>query len=151
DALEIRFLANQDSHLHFGILSDYRDAGDQSLEADAALVDIAIGIVRQLNARYGADRFFLFHRHRLHNEADGVWMGWERKRGKLEEFNRLLRGDKHTSFAVVEGDVSVLNEIRFVITLDADTSLPRDAARRLVGTLAHPLNRPVIDPRTRTV
>jgi cyclic beta-1,2-glucan synthetase len=151
DALEIRFLANQDAHVHFGVLSDFRDADSQTASSDGALVDAALACVRDLNARYGADRFFLFHRSRLHNEAEDVWMGWERKRGKLEEFNRLLLGDRRTSFIVVEGDVSLLPEIRFVITLDADTSLPRDAARRLVGTLAHPLNRPRFDEATRTV
>src|SRR5262249_27526529 len=102
-----------------------------------------------LNARYAPEGpllFFLFHRRRLWNPDQECWMGWERKRGKLSEFNRLLRGDRATSYTVLSGDPETLPPIRFVLTLDADTQLPRDSARRLVGTLAHPLNRPRFDP-----
>src|SRR5262249_13568440 len=88
---------------------------------------------------------------RLWNEAEGSWMGWERKRGKLIEFNRLLRGAGDTSYALRLGDMSVLSHVRFVITLDADTELPVNTARRLVGAMAHPLNRPVVDPDLRRV
>jgi cyclic beta-1,2-glucan synthetase len=74
-------------------------------------------------------------------------MGWERKRGKIEEFNRLLRGATDTSFAVQVGDLSVLPDVRYCITLDTDTRLPRDAARQLIGIITHPLNRARFDPR----
>ena len=81
--------------------------------------------------------------------SQGCWMGWERKRGKLSEFNRLLRGDRDTSYTVAAAATRRdCRAIRFVITLDADTQMPRDTAGRLVGTLAHPLNRPRFDPAT---
>lgn len=151
DLLEIRYLGNIDDHLHFAILSDFRDAGAREIPGDQAILDLAVSGVDELNARYGQDRFYLFHRHRVQNAVDGVWMGWERKRGKLDELNGLLIGDRRTSFKAVVGDTDRLPEIRYVITLDADTSLPRDTARELVGALAHPLNRARIDPRTRRV
>ena len=90
--------------------------------------------------------FHLFHRQRRWNPSENRWMGWERKRGKLHEFNRVLRGARDTSFIVQTADQSLLSAVRFVITLDSDTQLPRDVARKLVGTAIHPLNRPVIDP-----
>ncbi len=114
---------------------------------DAALIDAARRRVDELNERHGPDRFFFFHRERRWNAGEGRWMGWERKRGKLAEFNRLLRGATDTSFVVQHGDLSVLPSIRYVITLDSDTQLPMEAARRLVGTLSHPLNRPRFDAR----
>ena len=89
--------------------------------------------------------FYLFHRPRLWNPVERVWMGYERKRGKLEQFNSRLRGGAQSAFSDIIGDVSILGSIRYVITLDTDTQLPRDAARTLVGNLAHPLNRPVFD------
>ncbi len=114
---------------------------------DDELIRDALDRVRGLNERYrdgdgDPDRFFLFHRRRLWNASQGCWMGWERKRGKLLEFNRLLRGARDTSYSVCSAEPSSLPRIQFVITLDADTQMPRDAAGRLVGSLAHPLNRP---------
>src|SRR3990172_5222553 len=108
----------------------------------------ARGGVTALNARLGGDRFFLFHRAREWNPGEGTWMGWERKRGKVEELNRLLRGAIDTSFDVQVGDLTVLPSIRYCITLDSDTRLPRDAAKKLIGIIAHPLNRPRFDPRS---
>jgi cyclic beta-1,2-glucan synthetase len=99
-------------------------------------------------AKAEQDRFFLCHRSRQWNPQEGLWMGWERKRGKIEEFNRLLRGAGDTSFVVHVGDPSILSSVRYCITLDSDTTLPRDAARTLVGIATHPLNRPLIDPQT---
>ncbi len=102
-----------------------------------------------LNHKYPSDRhnlFFLFHRPRRWNAGEGLWMGYERKRGKLTEFNALLRGGCTECFSEIVGDTSILPSIKFVITLDTDTQLPRDAARQLVGTMAHPLNRPQFDP-----
>ena len=152
EKLEVHYLANQDEHLHYALLGDFADADAEETAADAALLDQALAGVEDLNARYGADssafkRFHLFHRKRLWNAGEGRWMGWERKRGKLEEFNRLLRGARDTSFVVATAEAELLARIRYVITLDSDTQLPRDAARRLVGIARHPLNRPQFDER----
>jgi cyclic beta-1,2-glucan synthetase len=147
DDLEVRFLANKDPHLHFGLLGDYPDAHEASRPGDAAILDRAKQRVDDLNAQHGADRFFYFHRERRWNPGEGLWMGWERKRGKLAEFNRLLRGASDTSFIVSHGNLALLQSVRYVITLDSDTQLPLEAGRRLVGTLAHPLNRPRFDQR----
>ncbi len=148
DQLEIRFLANRDPNLLFALVTDAPDSDRETDEKDN-LVDRCAERIRELNLRYaqeGPEPFLLLHRRRLYNESEKVWMGWERKRGKLLELNQLLLGvvDK---FPVKVGPVDKLKDIRFVITLDADTQLPRDAAQRLVGAMAHPLNRPVIDPK----
>ena len=148
--LEVQALGNADPHIHFAVLSDVRDATTETLPQDAAILDAARSGIETLNRRHGngrPDRFFLFHRRRQWNASEGLWMGWERKRGKLEEFNRLLRGATDTSFAVQVGDLSVLPTVRYCITLDTDTRLPRDAARELIGIITHPLNRATFDPR----
>ncbi len=142
--LEQHYLGNGDEHIMFALLTDFPDADKEETPDDAALVSRALAGIRELNRRYGqegAQPFYLFNRKRLWNEREGVWMGWERKRGKLMEFNRLLRGGKGTSYAVQEGDLTRLAGAQYVLTLDADTRLPPGAARRLIGTLAHPLNR----------
>ncbi|HET9265663.1 MAG TPA: glucoamylase family protein, partial [Vicinamibacterales bacterium] len=146
DDLEVRFLANRDTNLHFALLTDFADADERERPEDRALLAAARQRVDELNARHDPDRFFLFHRERQWNPCEGCWMGRERKRGKLEEFNDLLRGATDTSFIVQHGDLRVLPSVRYVITLDSDTQLPMEAARRLVGTLSHPLNRPRFDP-----
>ena len=118
------------------------------MPGDAAILAAARAGIEALNARLGegrGDRFFLLHRTRQWNPGEGAWMGWERKRGKLEELNRLLRGAADTSFSVQVGELPVLTSVRYCITLDTDTRLPRDAARKLVGIVAHPLNRPHFD------
>ena len=150
--LEIRYLGNRDPHLHFALLTDEPDSGQPGNEKPH-LVEICSALVRELNERYrhlGKGGFLLFHRHPVFNEFEGAWMGWERKRGKLLDLNNLLRG-KYDSFPVKVGDLSVLPNVRFVITLDSDTQLPRGAAHRLIGAMAHPLNRAVINPATNTV
>src|SRR5205823_4686226 len=132
----------------FALLSDFTDADAEHKESDDAIVAAAADGVRALNARYAPetdDAFFLFHCPRRWNPAQGVWMGWERKRGKLSEFNHYVRGGAQDAFSTVVGNVSALREIRFVITLDSDTVLPPDAAPLLIGALAHPLNRAVYD------
>ncbi len=151
DDLEVRFLANRDPHLHFALLGDFADAVVQTRDEDAALTGEARRLLAALNDRYGHDRFFLFHRERRWNARENCWMGWERKRGKLTEFNELLRDDAATSFVIREGDQSILPTVKYVITLDADTQLPIDEGRRLVGTLAHPLNQARFDPDTQRV
>ena len=148
--LEVQALGNLDKRVHFAILSDFRDAATRDLPDDASLLEAARAGVQALNTRFGpdhADRFFLFHRARQWNPREGVWMGWERKRGKIEEFNRLLRGATNTSFVVEVGAVDVLPAVRYCLTLDSDTRLPRNAARKLIGILAHPLNRPRFDAK----
>src|SRR5690606_20391245 len=149
EALEIRYLGNRDSNLYFALLTDFPDAPEQSVQCDAPLLSHALEGIKGLNETYRDDRpciFYLFHRPRLWNSVEQVWMGYERKRGKLEQFNARLRGEAHNAFSDIEGDQSILSSIQYVITLDTDTQLPRDAARTLVGNLAHPLNRPVYDP-----
>ena len=144
--LEVRFLGNHDRNIHFGLLTDLPDSDEPATE-DSPLLDLCAGLIRQLNEKYGGQRrgsFFLLHRHRVFNRREKGWMGWERKRGKLLDLNKLLRGT-YDSFPVKVGDVSILPRARYVITLDSDTELPRGAAHRLIGTLAHPLNRAIID------
>jgi len=148
EALEIRYLGNRDPNLYFALLTDFPDAPEQTLPHDAAVLAYARAAVEALNETYRDDRpcvFYLFHRPRLWNPFERVWMGYERKRGKLEQFNARLRGEAHGAFSDIIGDQSILASIQYVITLDTDTQLPRDAAHTLVGTLAHPLNRPVYD------
>jgi len=177
--LQLHFLSNTDPHLYFALLTDFADAPQEHMDHDDVLLEQAKAGIRALNRRYGNDSsapFYLFHRRRLWNPGEEQWMGWERKRGKLMEFNRLLRrggetslqyegkqrdtlqyegkqrdtlqyeGKQRDTFIVKLGDLDVLPEIRYVITLDADTVLPRESARRLVATLAHPLNRAQFDP-----
>ncbi len=147
ERLEIHYLANADPHLCFALLTDFGDAPSEHLPTDQACVQAALEGIRKLNGEYcagGSERFFLFHRCRAWNELSGCWMGWERKRGKLVEFNRLLRGQADKGITVRSGELPF--PIRFVITLDTDTQLPRESAVRLVGTLAHPLNQPRLDP-----
>jgi cyclic beta-1,2-glucan glucanotransferase len=145
--LEVQALGNVDPHIHFAILSDFRDAPAETMPHDAQILSAARAGIAALNARHGEGRFFLFHRRRQWNRSEGLWMGWERKRGKIEEFNHLLRGAAHTSFSDAVGDLSVLPHVKYCITLDSDTRLPRDVARELIGISAHPLNRPWFDPR----
>ncbi len=149
--LEIRYLGNRDPNLSFALLTDFRDADEATQPDDEQLLQQARDGVSELNEKYSADRqtgFYLFHRARVWNPHEQIWMGYERKRGKMEQFNALIRDGKRESFVTIVGDESVLAGIKYVITLDADTQLPRDAARRLVGNMAHPLNRPYFDPAT---
>ena len=154
DNLEIHFLANQDDQLSFALLADYTDADSETTPQDRPMLSFALERAAELNRRYPGregERFFVFHRHRQWNAAQGKWMGWERKRGKIHEFNQLLRGATHTSYVDVAAPAALLQSIRYVITLDADTSLPRDSARRLIGVITHPLNSPHFDPQAGVV
>ena len=146
--LELYHLANHDPHIYFALLTDFQDAAEEEIPADNNFLLAAIQGINQLNQRYPHPKssyFFLMHRRKLCNPTDDIWMGWERKRGKLVEFNALLLGDANTSYEIIIGDQSIFPTIRYVITLDADTKLPRDAAARLIGTMAHPLNAPVLN------
>jgi cyclic beta-1,2-glucan synthetase len=147
ERLEVHHLAGAGGDLAFALLSDGIDADQEVLDCDAHLLAVAAEAIGRLNSRYGpgpsGPRFFLLHRRRVFNAGENKWMGWERKRGKLHELNRLLRGATDTTFvSAAEGVPQVPDDVRYVITLDADTRLPRDAALRLIGKMAHPLNRP---------
>ena len=148
EALEVRFLANRTDNLHFGLLTDYQDAHEQTIPEDGPLLLQARAGIERLNASYpgaNGDTFFLFHRPRRWNPQDKVWMGYERKRGKLADLNMLLRGGAADRFSLVVGETAVLPSVKYVITLDTDTQLPRDAARQFIGAMAHPLNRACYD------
>ncbi len=181
EALEIRYLGNRDPNLYFALLTDFGDASEATQPSDDNLIALARAGVQALNQAYRDDRlgiFYLFHRPRVWNPRERVWMGWERKRGKLEQFNALLLEARQddvqsataplgagppaevgaartavppsaagSAFSVIVGDRSVLGSIRYVITLDTDTQLPRDAAFTLIGNMAHPLNRPVYEAK----
>jgi len=145
--LEVRFLGNHDPNIHFALLTDLPDTREPARE-DSPLIDLCSELIRELNDKYASraeGSFFLFHRHRIYNPRERAWMGWERKRGKLLDLNKLLRR-QYDSFPLKIGDLSILSQVRFVMTLDSDTELPRGTAQRMIGTLAHPLNQAVIDP-----
>jgi cyclic beta-1,2-glucan synthetase len=151
ERLEIHHLANSDDELHFALVSDWVDSVTEQNDSDADLLAVAISGVADLNRRYGeapgGERFLLLHRRRVWNAGENRWIGWERKRGKLHELNRLLRGETDTTFmSLNERPPRVPKDIRYVVTIDADTRLPRDTIRRLIGKMAHPLNRPRFDP-----
>jgi cyclic beta-1,2-glucan synthetase len=150
ERLEIHHLASPEGDLQFALISDWVDAATEHLESDAVLLAAAAEGIAQLNQRHGAapggPRFLLLHRRRVWNEGEGRWIGWERKRGKLHELNELLRGATDTTFVLTNQQISAVPAgVRYVITLDADTRLPRDTVRRLIGKMAHPLNRPRFD------
>jgi cyclic beta-1,2-glucan synthetase len=154
ERLEVHYLANPDGDVRFAVLSDWVDAPVESVPGDAEMLIAAREGIARLNRRHGpapdgGARFFLFHRRRLWNESERAWMGWERKRGKLHELNRLLRGATDTSFLPTAA--AAPSGVRYVITLDTDTRLPRGAVDRLVGAMAHPLNRPRFGPGGRRV
>ena len=156
ERLEIHHLASPEGELYFALLSDWTDAATETVAGDDALLDAAAAGIARLNGRYGpaagGDRFLLLHRRRVWNQGQKRWIGWERKRGKLHELNRLLRGATDTTFVGVGGRLPAPpTGVRYVITLDADTRIPRETARRLVGKMAHPLNHPRFDPGTRRV
>ncbi len=150
ERLEVHYLASQDGDLRFALLSDWTDCTTQNAPGDEELLGAAAEGIARLNQRHGpaaeGARFLLLHRRRIWNEGQGKWIGWERKRGKLHELNRLLRGATDTTFVAIDGSPIVPAGVRYVITLDADTRLPRGTARRLIGKMAHPLNRPRLDP-----
>ncbi|NDC36535.1 MAG: hypothetical protein EBZ48_00605 [Proteobacteria bacterium] len=154
EALEVRFLANQDRNIFYGLLADLHDADSETLPTDAALVEYAtalIAILNQRHGRHGVAPFTLLFRSRQWNAAEGKFMGWERKRGKITELNRLIRGRTDTSFRLCVGSVALFKTFRYVITLDLDTQLPRGTGHRLIGTIAHPLNCAVVHPESRMV
>jgi cellobiose phosphorylase len=159
ESLEVRFLANRDENLRFALLTDFRDAKTETLPDDEKLLSLVCDGIELLNEKYKnllrGDIFFLFHRPRLWNPKENIWMGYERKRGKLADLNAFLRGKTQWPsgdiFSMIVGDTSVLRNVQYIITLDTDTKLPRDAAWQLVGTMAHPLNRAIYDESRKRV
>jgi len=154
EALEVRFLANKDGNLRFGLLTDFMDASQEKLPEDDELIAGASDRINELNTKYGKpgiDFFYLFHRPRRWNAADKVWMGYERKRGKLGDLNELLRGKGHEKFSVITGNLSNLQKVKYVITLDADTQLPHGTGWKLTSTMAHPLNKAFFDEKKQRV
>ena len=146
DDLEVRYLGNMSANLHFALLTDLPDSDEQPREEES-IVEFCGQLIRELNEKYAGNAhgtFAMLHRHRVYNPREGVWMGWERKRGKLLDFNRLVLG-QYDSFPYKVGDLSVLPRVRYVLTVDTDTELPRGTAQRLIGTLAHPLCQAIID------
>lgn len=152
DDLEIRYLVNRDRNIFFALLTDLPDSAEPAQEQDAR-VELATSLIDGLNRNYAGEPyggFYLFHRHRVYNPREGAWMGWERKRGKLLDLNQLLR-KVYDPFPVKVGDMQALPRIRYVLTLDSDTQLPRGSAQKMIGALAHPLNRALVDPELNIV
>ncbi len=149
ERLEIHHLASPEGDLHFALLSDWADSATEYEDGDEALLAVASAGIARLNASHGpapgGARFLLLHRRRMWSPSENLWIGWERKRGKLHELNRLLRGAMDTSFITTVATPTI---VRYVVTLDADTRLPREAIRRLIGKMAHPLNQPRLDADT---
>jgi cyclic beta-1,2-glucan synthetase len=146
EALEVRFLANKDDNLRFALLTDFVDAPLETMPEDTPLLELTIQKIEDLNQKYSRkknDIFYLLHRPRKWNGNERVWMGYERKRGKLADLNRLLRGNEENRFSQIIGDTGIFSQIKYVITLDSDTQLPREAAWKIIATMAHPLNRAV--------
>ncbi len=152
DDLEVRYLVNRDPNIFFALLTDLPDTAEPAGEYDDR-IDLAIKLIDGLNRKYADEPyggFYVFHRHRVYNPREGAWMGWERKRGKLLDLNQLLRTG-YDPFPVKTGDLSRLPRIQYVLTLDSDTQLPRGSAQKLIGAIAHPLNRALIDPELNIV
>lgn len=154
--MEVCYLANQEKNLSFAILGDFVDSSAEHEENDDKIIRAALEDIESLNEKYkklkeDADIFYFLNRFRKYNEKEKLWMGFERKRGKLMEFNELLRGEENTSYNVISGDIKNLFKVKYVITLDADTQLPRDTAKKLIGSMAHPLNRAQLDTKHKKV
>ncbi len=150
-SLEIKYLANRDSNILYGLLTDFSDAAAQVMPEDESLLRQAMEGVEILNRRYGRNEggpFYLFHRPRRWNPTEKLWMGYERKRGKMTDLIEYLRSEASDKFLAVAGDSAPLPGVQYIITLDADTELPRDSAAEMIGAIAHPLNHPEVDPRT---
>lgn len=145
DRLEIRYLANTDPFLYFGLFSDFSDSKQQHLEQDSYLLNLVIDGLKTLENKYGPNKFFLFHRKRSWSQSENAWIGWERKRGKLHYLNQFLSGETLPENIVYMGNSEALKGIHYVITLDSDTQLPKDQARALIEVISHPLNRPYLN------
>ncbi|MBN8757030.1 MULTISPECIES: GH36-type glycosyl hydrolase domain-containing protein [Variovorax] len=155
--LELHWLSNREDHAQFALLTDWADAAQATLPTDAPLLDDALQRIAALNAKYpsadgAAPRFLLLHRPRTWSDTEQRWMGWERKRGKLEMLVRLLAtGDASGFLPLAPGQQLAVGRTPYVLTLDSDTGLPPGALRDLVSIAAHPLNTPEVDGGSRRV
>ncbi len=147
EQLEEYYLANREKNLYFALVGDFKDHSEKEMSGDQEIIQYTTAAINQLNERYstGEDIFYYFHRERVFSKAQNRWMGWERKRGALVEFNSLLKGDRNTGFSTIIGDISSLQNIKYVITIDADTKLSMETGKKLIGTIMHPLNKAVVD------
>jgi len=154
DQIEKIYFANYEKNIYFGLLTDFVDSRDEITPSDQLMLEQISTGIENLNLKHDLGNqglFYLLHRPRQYNQQEKIWMGWERKRGKLEELNRLICGSEKTSFSHIVGQLNILKNIRYVITLDADTQMPINTAKKLIGTISHPLNQAVIDPVKRKV
>jgi cellobiose phosphorylase len=154
EELEVRYLANPETNIYFSLLTDFGDAPNEKMPDDDRLLAYAKQLIEDLNNKYiyaQSQKFYLFHRPRKWNPAENTWMAYERKRGKLGELNSLLRDTGYDDFSLIVGNIQEIKDCRYVITLDADTHLPREAARKLIAAMYHPLNRPVLNEKSNRV
>ena len=152
--MEVYYLANMEKNLYFALLGDFKDSTAEHDCDDEKIINAALNDIKALNQKYkrsGGDIFYFLNRFRQYNNKQGTWLGWERKRGKLMEFNALIRGSKNTSYNVISGNIQNIQGIKYVITLDADTALPRDSAKKLIGAMSHILNKPYIDAKSKKI
>lgn len=146
--MEVAYLANQEENLLFALVGDFKDADQKERPEDKKIINTGVTEIKSLNEKYGKDIFYFFIRERRYNKKQEKWMGWERKRGALVELNQLILGSKETSYIIQSGDISKLKGLKYLLTIDADTKLPIDTAKKLIGIASHPLNTPVIDEKT---
>lgn len=152
--MEVYYLANMEKNLYFALLGDFRDSISEHDCDDEKIINAALNDINVLNQRYkrdGGDIFYFLSRFRQYNDKQNTWLGWERKRGKLMEFNALIRGSKNTSYNVISSSIQHIKNAKYVITLDADTALPRDSAKKLVGAMSHILNKPYIEAKSKRI
>ena len=145
--LEVFYLANLEENLYFALAGDFKDANTKEMPEDNEIVNIVMEGVKNLNRKYGKEIFYYFHRERKLCQKQNKWLGWERKRGALVELNQLILGEESTSYSILSGDITKLKFVKYILTIDADTQLPMDTAKKLIGIASHPLNRPIIDEK----
>ena len=151
EKLEIEYFSNKDENIYFALLTDFTDAPVKETAKDKELLEYAKNGIEDLNRKYGGEAereniFFLMHRFRKWNEAEKTWMGHERKRGKLAEFNRLILGKEEKDCDnFLTGGRNILETVKYAVTLDTDTGAPLDSVRKMAAAMAHPLNAAVID------
>lgn len=154
EKIEVYYHGNKEQNLYFAIVGDFKDCANETTKEDDQIIEVAINGIRKLNKKYANEKdiFFYFHRQRHYCEKQQTYMGWERKRGALLEFNELLTGSNDTTYSIISSDIShIINKIKYIITIDADTNLPMDAAKKLIGTISHPLNKAVFDKEKKIV
>lgn len=151
--MEVYYLANKDDNLFFALVGDFKDGDCEKTETDEGIVIEALNRIKRLNEKYGIEReiFYFFHRTRTYNEKQRKWMGWERKRGAIIEFNNLMTGKDDTTFYIKSGDIDNLREVKYVLTIDSDTNLIMGSAKKLIGIIAHPLNKAIYDDNLKIV